>query len=582
MTTSNDVRARRGRATSVSEPGSPRVSARPEHRRGQIVQLPDVVVLLSAVGVLGYAWYLGRGLSFYADDWNFVVGPIHLLRPHFGHLSLVPKVLFHSVLVVFGLRSYAPYRAMAAACLLLLFGSLYLYLRARIPIWFAAFLTVGLIWFSRSDLFPTLFVVMVNYTIPLATMIGIWAMLDRRTTRADWVASGLMAIGLASSAVGVIAIVAVATELAFVRAPVRRWLRFGPPVLLWALWYAWYHPSLQRSSVGHVINFALHEFYFTFGAFVGGSNIGGIILAVLLAAGIAYVAWLHWGRFRGRSQPARAEQEDARARLATLVPDLRVVRPTARAASALVAAVAFAVATAVSRQTLFGQVLGPNVARYLWVIGIFLVVAFADCCRSVRFGPLVALVALAGLIVNGVVMADHLDTQRARRLDYQATIQPLLAATQTLGARSPNRILPISVVTVLASEYNSTVRRHGAPPGTTGQPHGREATKLIADSWMAVEVSVAEVPPGLPTSGCRALPLSGTQVVAGGTTILVRSGASPVVVRLRRYAAGFYKPPFATLPAGSARVIRFPRDSSAVPWKVQLSPSVATEFECPS
>ena len=225
MTTCDEVQIERPCAGGATARSVADVSRAGRQRGQHMWHVADLVVLASLIGVIAYGWYLGRGLIYYADDWNFVVDPVHLLAPHFGHLSLVPKVLYQGVLRVFGLGSYAPYRAMGCLAFGVFCGSLYLYLRARLPIWFAAVLAIGFIWFSRSDLFPPLFAVMINYTIPLATTIGIWALLDRRTAKADWAASGLLAVGLASSAVGVVAIVAVGVEFLAGRAPFRRWLR---------------------------------------------------------------------------------------------------------------------------------------------------------------------------------------------------------------------------------------------------------------------------------------------------------------------------------------------------------------------
>jgi hypothetical protein len=585
MTTRDRVPTERARAGGISA----RVATVPSRDGRRPAQrgwhLADLVVVTSIAGAIAYGWYMGRGLTFYADDWNFVIGPVHLLAPHFGHLSLVPKVLYQVVLHLFGLGSYSPYRAMACLAFGVFCGAFYLYLRARLPVWFAAILAIGVIWFSRVDLFPPLFAVMINYTIPLTTMIGIWMLLDRRTAKADWAASGLMAVGLASSAVGVIAIVAVGVEFVFARPPIRRWLRFAPPVLLWLIWYAKYHQSLgDVGTARDVTSFALHELYYTFAAFVGGEQLGGVVLAVVVIVGIVVAVRQHVG---GSGSPRGTASSDSAADRPTpgWAPDLRKATVTPRAAGAVAAAIGFAFATAISRQVLLGQVQTPDVARYLWVIGIFLVVALADCCKAVRPGPIVAVLAVAGLVFNGVVMAHGLEAQRATRLVYQNKILPLLAATQALGARSPNRILPITIVVLRAHPYLATVSTQGAPPGTTGKPVGYEKYKLIGDSWVAAEVGVVDIGTAgaatpSPARGCRTIATGRSAVVAPGSIVVVRANERSVRVQLRRYAATFAHAPIATLAPRSDQLILLPRDASPVSWRVLLSPGGASASAC--
>ena len=60
-----------------------------------------------------------RGLTFFGDEWDFVVtrrglSPHVLLNPHGPHLSLVPILVFKALLKLFGGGSYVPFRLLAA------------------------------------------------------------------------------------------------------------------------------------------------------------------------------------------------------------------------------------------------------------------------------------------------------------------------------------------------------------------------------------------------------------------------------------------------------------------------------------
>jgi hypothetical protein len=538
---------------------------------GDARRFADGVFGLSLAGLLGYAWFLGRGFTFFLDDWNLVVDPAgHLLVPHFGHLSLVPKVLYRLLLVVFGLHSYGPFRLMGCVAFAVLGVSLYLYLRARLSSWLACFVAVGFIWFSQSDLFPPLFAVLVNYTIPLAATIGIWALLDRRSWRADWFASALLGLALASSAVGLMAAIAVAAEFLVARAPWRRWLRFAPPVLVWLVWYVKYHQALAPiGSAKDVLVFTLREFNDTVAAVAGGSLLAGWLLVSMVAVGLIVAV-------RQRVRPHATSR-----RFGDLMPVIQTPTFTPRAAGALTAAIGFAVATAITRRTIFGAQ-NANVGRYLWVIAFFLVIAFTECFPLARLGPLLALLAGVLLIVNGVVLADNLDNQRADRLDYQGIIQPLQAATQAVGTHG-NRIIPISIVPIRASQYLTAVSKYGAPPGTTGRPAGSEHGKLQADQRMIADLDIAARSAGYLPAVCRALNVSRPEtVIRSGTLLFLRTAQSPVSVKLRRYAATYSNPAIAVLASQTLNFVSLPRDHSSVPWTFQFTPNTVTAYTCPS
>jgi hypothetical protein len=535
-----------------------------------------VVVGLSLGGVLGYAWFLGRGLSFFLDDWNLVVDRgDQLLQPHFGHISLVPRALYQLLLAVFGMGSYTPFRLMGCLAFAAFMIALYLYLRARVPTWVAAVIAISFIWFSQSDLFPPLFAVLVNYTIPLALTVGVWALLDRDNPRADWLASALLGLALASSAVGLMAAVAVAVEFLIARAPFRRWLRFAPPALLWLAWYVQYHEALARvGSLTSLAAFTLREFNHTLAAFAGGSQLGGWLLALTLALAITLA-------LRTTLQPAPS-----------LLPEVGALRFTPRAAGALVAAVGFAVATALTRRTIFGAQ-NANVGRYLWVIGFFVVIALSECIPVKRLGPVLASLASVLLVVNGAVLANRLDDQRAERLSYQATTQPILAAVQAVGTHgNPDRVLPISLVAVHPPEFLRAVHEFGSPPDTTGRPDANPAISFNggtvahaeqkADQWMRADLSIKVRATDHVPSACRTRHVAPPEtVITPGTLIVLRTADTPTPVKLRRYAPTFANPPLAVLAPHTVNLMLVPTDHSSVPWRLQTTTTTLTIDTCP-
>ena len=63
-------------------------------------------------------WLLrqGSGLTFFFDEWDFVLNrsfSLHdLLRPHNGHLSLLPVLAYDVMRKIFGLSFYVPYQVL--------------------------------------------------------------------------------------------------------------------------------------------------------------------------------------------------------------------------------------------------------------------------------------------------------------------------------------------------------------------------------------------------------------------------------------------------------------------------------------
>src|SRR5262245_56489806 len=72
--------------------------------------------------VLGAALYYvaGRGLSFFFDEWTFILqrqpnSADAFLAGHNGHLSLVPVLVYKALWSTVGLRHYGPYRLVDVA-----------------------------------------------------------------------------------------------------------------------------------------------------------------------------------------------------------------------------------------------------------------------------------------------------------------------------------------------------------------------------------------------------------------------------------------------------------------------------------
>src|SRR4051794_18466168 len=91
---------------------------------------------LAAVAIL----WAGRGVSFFYDEWNFVldrggVSASVFLEPHTEHLSLVPIVIYKALFVVAGLDHYWAYRLVLVAVHLACAGVVFAIARRAVGEW---------------------------------------------------------------------------------------------------------------------------------------------------------------------------------------------------------------------------------------------------------------------------------------------------------------------------------------------------------------------------------------------------------------------------------------------------------------
>ena len=75
-----------------------------------------VIALIGAVVID----HLGRGLTFFFDEWDFVIGrragwSDALWQPHNGHLSVLPVLAYRAMFALVGLEHYRAYRWMGIA-----------------------------------------------------------------------------------------------------------------------------------------------------------------------------------------------------------------------------------------------------------------------------------------------------------------------------------------------------------------------------------------------------------------------------------------------------------------------------------
>ena len=212
------------------------------------------VLVALMVGVGALLMYMGRGETFYYDDWAYVVekyggGLRSLLLPHSEHFSLIPiaiyKVLFHLV----GIDHYQVFRLVLVVFHLICVALIYDLARRRIGAWPAlvaatAILCLFAAWQNLIWAFQ------ISFVGSVLGGLAAWALIDRNTRACDIGACVAVAVALSCSGLGLPFVPGIAIELLWLRQPRRLWL-VAAPFALYLLWYSHYGVSmvLRRRSL---------------------------------------------------------------------------------------------------------------------------------------------------------------------------------------------------------------------------------------------------------------------------------------------------------------------------------------------
>ena len=266
-----------------------------------------------ALLVLGALIVLGEttGLSFFGDDWDFVVvrrglSSHALLTPHGPHLTLFPVLVYKVLLAVFGGGSYLPFRLLTAFDLVLLALVLGLACRERWGRWWGLAPVLLLVTLGPAGV-STLWSFQVGFS--LAVAFGVLALLSlhhrRRWSDAACCVCLLISLGSGSQGVGFI------IGAAFMVCLTGDWRRRSWSVLLPAILYGlWYmtighkYAETQLSLWPTALSYELQTLGVTVAAICGLSSVSNATgtldptfaasISVAIVVVIVVAAWRGW------------------------------------------------------------------------------------------------------------------------------------------------------------------------------------------------------------------------------------------------------------------------------------------------
>jgi hypothetical protein len=538
----------------------------------------------ASIGMLLVLVYLGRWLTFWYDEWNFVLDRQDpsveaLLAPHVDHLAAVPVLVYELLMRVFGLGSYWPWLGVLWLCH---FGSAALLFRitsnAANP-WLGALAAVSLLTLGPAfeDLLHAF-----QLSFLLSTVFGLLA-IDRLQSatgpgrRDAAIALVALALATASSSVGVIFVgLVLAWALLSRRAAL---LGVAAPVAVaYAAWYlAWRHAL--AGPIAGVSNPTAPVQSFLFGL---GAGVSGLV-------GLPPYLYAPVGLVIGIAVAVR----------------LRLSRASSLGAAALLALIAM-----YGLQALFRSALGVESAArsaYLYPAAIFLWIAVADLIGQRRIGRLrpftIGVVVLAVTLVIASNLTQLVGSGRAMRVlrANELAVLRLISANRTVAGMSLDLTPDVDLMPqVTARRYLVAIARFGEPHvADEADPTGvaaliqpallnRAALRLFGPGFAPTGVPARGVPDDLVTGG------SGEIVAGAQGCVIVPASPGSLVRWTLRHGDGVSVSPSTTLflgvqpmdlaeapnsigmPQGSGRVVMPPALADASPWFAAIDPSVAT------
>jgi hypothetical protein len=522
--------------------------------------------------------YMGRGLTFFYDDWDFVThdygGGIHsLLVAHVGNISVFPvavyKVLFHLV----GLNHYAVFRLVVIVLHLVCGGLVFVLASRRIPR-APALLATALILFLGAAWEDLLWAFQVGYMLSIVGGLATWVLLERKTRWGEIAALLCLLVSVGSSSLGIAVTIGVAVELAWQRRWRAGWI-VVIPAFLYALWYLGYGESqITANGLINAPGFAEDLAAAAFGGLVGRG--------------------LEWGR------PLTL--------VGLLVLLRRLTRPlpvSARLAGLFTTGIALWVITAAARST----VSPSESSRYIYLGAVVIVLVGVELLRGVTITPpsiglataLVAFCAITGLTVmhNGAL----------GRRENAETVTAELGALELASSHAPTDYQPDPqrAPQIMAGPYLHTVHAIGSTPAddpaalAASDAPAREAADVVLLTLDAPKLQpVSSVPPSPVLAAPEVLGLTGgTHAESGncarfapggaraaivlrarpGTQLLIHAARGPAVdVSLRRFADPPALHPIGAVPGGARALLALAADRAmATPWYVNLSAVQPTE-----
>ena len=525
-----------------------------------------ILFVAAAAASAGLLLFLGSRLTFFLDDWEFLIyrrgfNAEAILHPHGENIAIGPVLVYKALLATFGMDSAFPFRVVAVATFIASVATLFVYVRSRAGEWVALAAAIAILFLGAAweDL---LWPFQVGYFVSMGAGLGALLALEREDVRGDAAAGALLAVSVGFSSLGLpfLAGAAVAIGAGPRTTWPARWLVVGVPAALFALWYlGWGHEAGSSVTAGNVATAPLF-------LFDGLASSISSLLGLATPRDESAVGALDWGR------PLLV----AGAVVAGLVV-WRRGRVSPWLIVALVVTATFWLLAGINEKP--GR--DPLVSRYQYIGAIFILLIAAELVRGERIGRR----ALAAVfVVLALAVPSNTDYLHQSYRSYKATSDieraDLAALEIARGVVEPgfvltNQVARTGYVHIAAGLYFSAADEFGSPAFSedelAGAPeHARQAADSVLAAALGLRVRDSRPPPG----GCLAVHTGPDGVAVwelppGGAVVRAPAKAE-AALRLRRFAQSF-QINAGTVAPGEAAAIEIPADGSARPWQLEVT-----------
>ncbi|HEY0317543.1 MAG TPA: glycosyltransferase family 87 protein [Solirubrobacterales bacterium] len=562
------------------------------------VSTPVLILLIWLAGASGCLLvYLGSKLTFFLDDWEFLLyrrgfNAESILDPHGEHIVVAPVLIYKALLATLGMGSALPFRVVSTALFLLSAVLLFVCLRRRVGQW-PALAATAIVLFLGAAWEDLLWSFQMGYFGGMAAGLGALLAIEREDTRGDVLACLLLVVSILFSSLGLP--FAIGLAVAILRRP-DRWRRLyivAIPLGVYALWWlGWGHTAESAFSLSNLAKTPL--FVLNSIAAAMASLFGLATPTVDAGAG-----GLEWGR------PLAVL-----AIFLALWRAYRLEKVSARFWMVLTIAGSFWILAGLNQMP--GR--DPTSSRYQYVDVIFVLLIAAELLRGIRIEERVARRAVAvvlALAVASIASNLYYLTQAYNngyhpisRLE-KASLGAVEVARDTVepGFVLSEELTGTGYVHVDAQSYLSARDAFGSPAYDPAEiAAAAPVARFAADKvlFAALRIGLAPVPgsltpfkpppralPGppitvsVPVGSCISVGSNGSSSPllrlprTGGR---IEAGSDPIEkVKLTRFAAGEFPIELAeAIAPHRAAELRIPPDRSNMPWRMQLETGSST------
>ena len=274
--------------------------------------LPDAAVGIGALVAFATLLWLGRGLTFFADEWavmaDWSISLDSFLKPFNEHWLGVTTIVYRLLLDAFGMSSYVPYLAVLALLHVVVVIEVYVLARRTAGPWIGALIALIVAFFGSG--FENLFWAMqIGFVGAVALGLAALLTVEGRPGKGRIVlATGLLTAGMMTSGFGIFMLVLVGLDLLLDPSRRRTVLVLAIPAGVYLGWYMIYgrtgvataRDPFTLDAVMSVPGFVLDGVGTAFGSALGVGPLVGRVAA------FALVVWIAVRAIRREEIPRRA------------------------------------------------------------------------------------------------------------------------------------------------------------------------------------------------------------------------------------------------------------------------------------